>query len=288
MAVIRNTAAMRLSGSIGNTTYYTQGRRQLARVSQNSSNYGESARRTEKQQRRRVLFSNLVNFYKTSANWMHGAFESKLPNQSDYNKFMQVNLPSTRVALNKDQALQGCSVYDSYIISQGSMKSISLTRSENTVTTDLSYTETAEVIAAESLGHFSALLIANNPWLYNGCQLSFLIYTLDFKGPRLPELRMSRAELTLDDTSPEPMSKFSITPYLSSAGGKLTWNSLSPDDYVAIILSDSTSGKLLVSTQRLVPGDVETVDSYATEAVVQAAIDSYGVDPVYFLESGDM
>lgn len=286
MAIIRNTAAMRLKGSVGNTTYYTQGGRQLARVSQNSSNYGETARRSPAQQRRRVMWANLVNFYKVSANWMHGAFESKKKNETDYNKFMSVNLPSARIALTKDQAVQGAVVYDNFIISQGTLRSIELTRITEGIVTSLDlFLSTAEIQAA-TIGFFSQRLIGRNPWLTNGCQLSFIIYSLNFDRQNNPYLSMSREELCIDTTSEQPMSELPITEHLYGTGARLGWKDVSEDDYVAVILSDSTDGTLKVSSQRLVPGDTETVESFTTEAKIQAAMESYGVDPTYFLESG--
>lgn len=277
---------MRLRGKVGNTTYYTQGGRQIARVSENSSNYGEDARRSPKQQRRRVMWANLVNFYKVSANWMHGAFETKKANETDYNKFMSVNLPSARVALTKEQAVQGCCVYDSFIVSQGTMYNIAITRSGNTATTNIRNGLTAQYLKQSTIGAVSAHLIDKNPWLYNGCQLSFINYSLDFDGPGLPKLRMGRAEFTLDTTSEEQFDTLDIADYLDANGGFLTWNELDEDGYVTIILSDSTNGSLKVSTQSLVPGDADMPASYATEEKVQAAMESYGVDQAYFLESG--
>lgn len=286
MAVIRNTAAMRLKGSVGNTTYYVQGRRQIARVSQNSSNYGESARRSPAQQRRRVLWANLVNFYKVSANWMKGAFETKAANETDYNKFMSVNLPVTRVALTKEQAAQGCCLPDSYTISQGTMRHINIARSANTASMDIVMNYSTEQLADLNVGQFSSLLIEWNPWLYNGCQLSFMIYAFDMTTYGFPKITFSRAELCIDKTDQTPLKDLPIGPYLGSAENFLTWNQLDEDAYIAVILSDSTTGTLKVSTQQLIPGDSETVASYATPEKVEAAMQTYGVDEVRFLDSG--
>lgn len=277
---------MRLRGKVGNTTYYTQGGRQIARVSENSSNYGVDARRSFAQQRRRVLWANLVNFYKVSEGWMKGAFETKNPTQSDYNKFMSVNLPITRVALTKEQALRGCSVYDSYIISQGSLHTIQLTRSGNVATSDIvSYVQDEEW-ATITRGEFSQTLIDYNPWLKAGCQLSFIIYRLDFPATHDPRLSVAIAEFTLDPTSGALFSTLPISPYLKTVSGKLTWNDLDPDAYIAIVVSDSTSGQLKVSSQQLIAGDVDMPADYATEEVVRAAIDTYGLDAARFLDSG--
>lgn len=286
MGVIRNTAAMRIRGKIGNTTYYTQGRRQIARVSENSSNYGEDARRSPAQQRRRVMWPNLVNFYKASTSWIHGAFETKKAAQSDYNKFMQLNVPLARIPLTKEQAEQGACVYDSFIVSQGSLPTIVLTRSNNTITTNIAFGWTQEEVAAGTLGQVSQVLINNNSFLANGCQLSFIGYVLTFGPNNIPSVVCHRAELCLDTASTMPMSSHPLGEVLGSASSHLAWLSTDPDSYYAIVLSDSTSGQLRVSSQRLVPGDEDIVATYANEAHIQAAIESYGVDAARFLDSG--
>lgn len=286
MAIIRNTAAMRLKGSVGNTTYYTQGARQIARVSQNSSNYGISARRSPAQQRRRVVWANLVNFYKTSQNWMHGAFETKARNETDYNKFMSLNLPIARVALTKDQAAIGCCVYDSYMVSQGSLYSIAITRSGNVATTNIACNYLPDDLTNQTLGGLSAHLFGTNPWLETGAQLSFISYWYEQDNMGNPHLRLGRTEVCLDVNSDVLLKDIPLFEHIKNIEGRLCWVDLDPDNYLTVIHSNSSSGTIKVSTQSLVPGDEEMPASYATEAKVRAAMESYGVDPSYFLESG--
>lgn len=285
MAVIRNTAAMRLRGKVGNTTYYTQGRRQIARVSENSSNYGEDARRSPAQQRRRVMWANLVNFYKISANWMHGAFETKKANESDYNRFMSLNLPNARVALPRDLAIQGCCVADAFVISQGTLQSVELVRSENTAQLSILSNFSAAQIANASIANFSKQLLQLNPWMLEGMQLSFIQYSSNGSASK-PMAQLGREEITLSTTDSTQMSTLSISEHLDTSATRLIWKDLDPDAYIAVIVSDSTHGPLRVSTQSLIPGDENWPAGYATEDAINAAIATYGVDPERFLDSG--
>lgn len=288
MAVIRNTAAMRLRGKVGNTTYYTQGRRQIARVSENSSNYGTEARRSPAQQARRILWANLVNIYKASKFWMKGAFETKASNETDYNKFMSVNLPLARIALTKEQASIGCAVLDEYYISQGSLHPVTITRSGNIIRTDIvSYYLTSET-PNKNLGTFSSYLISANPWLKEGSQLSFIGYTQDFHVSGSPKVYVQAAELTLDTSSTTLLADLPLFEHLTNEGGFLEWKDTDPDAYYAVVHSNSVNGTLEVSSQRLLAGDTEPAEQYSSATQQRQAMQSYGVDEAYFLESGDM
>lgn len=286
MAIIRNTAAMRLKGSVGNTTYYTQGGRQLARVSQNSTNYGESARRSPAQQTRRVKWSNLVSFYKISENWIHGAFESKSVTQSDYNKFMSVNLPAARIALNKDEASVNACVLDEFIVSMGSLKSFDITRTTGLVHTGL--TMRGHFEANMPVSDFSKWLIFYNPYLSYGMQISLVVYEQIKDSFLFPKVLMGRYELTLDKDDARQLDKvWDGFAFSLGTDGSLDITGVDDENYVTVILSDSTSGSLKVSTQRLVKGDDAMATQYSTNARVKDAIDSYGVDQARFLDSGD-
>lgn len=286
MATIRNTASMRLKGRVGNTTYYSQGGRMLARVSQNSTNWGDSARRSLAQQQRRVKWSNLVSFYKISENWIHGAFEGKKATQSDYNKFMSVNLPAARVALTKDMAAVNACVLDEFIISQGTLKSFDITRSEDEVNTNLllssTFWEENVTVAKLSQG-----LLWNNTYLTAGMQITLVVYEQIIDSFLNPKVLMTRHEMTLDTTDTRPaQSLFGAYP-LTNKNHRLYIGGIDAEVYCALILSDSTSGTLKVSTQRLVKGDDAMAIEYSDAAHVQAAVNSYGVDPTRFLDSGD-
>ena len=54
MAVTRNNLSMKMNGKVGAYSFYTStGGRQVARIANNSSNYGETAKRTVAMQTRR-------------------------------------------------------------------------------------------------------------------------------------------------------------------------------------------------------------------------------------------
>lgn len=285
MAVIRNTAAMRLRGKVGNTTYYTQGRRQLARVSENSSNYGEEARRSPAQQARRVKWSNLVQFFRLAAPYLKGAFETKLPSQSDYNVFMAKNLPNARINLTKEQALQGCCVLDTFMISEGSLRQVNLQVTSSAVITDLpaSAESTAAITTIKAL--FNAIKAAW-PALEENTQLT-IFSTIDASGVlESPKVEVRPREVTLRSDDNDTIAHYldSVTCHVNN--GVLEFHGLNEDGYYAVILSNSNDGHLRTSTAVLQPGDTSLAIEYRKPEREAVAIQSYGVDQERFLDSG--
>lgn len=285
MAIIRNTAAMRYKGKVGNTTFYTQGGRQLARVSQNSSNYGDTARRSELQQSRRVKWSNLVRFYTICSKYLKGSFQTKLRTQTDYNKFMSKNLVSARIALTKSQAEQGCCVLDTFLISEGDLTPIELTLAETRITTSIKARgDEGEQIT--TVGALFERIKDINPEIKLGSQLSLFSCGQYFAPGNLPFVDVVAYELTFDDKDGDTIASHfgNIECYIHD--GYVTFSPLSPDGYYAMVHSTSASGQLRVSTARLIAGDSEPAENYSSAEQVERAAASYGVDPSVFFDSG--
>ena len=83
MAKIRVMSNQRRVGRVGDTTYYVRDGEQIARQSQNNSNYGATASRTPAQMSRRVKWANLVNLFKGMKSWQPKAYDFKKKGQTD-------------------------------------------------------------------------------------------------------------------------------------------------------------------------------------------------------------
>lgn len=277
MGIIRNAANRKIRGRIGDTTYYVSMERQIARQALNGSNYGESARRTEAQQSRRVKWSNLVNFYKLSKGWMPKAFESKKKGQSDYNRFMSVNLGTTKVALTKDEAIQGGCVVEPFVITQGSLRSIEV----NKLSSSRWGTNIAIGIPVDRdtpVSAFSAAVIAANNWIEEGMQLSFVSYQQFTNSAEVPQCTCAFYEVTLDTTNTKPLYDFLPQFCASVEDGFLCTSEGISQGCFAYILSDQRGGKVRVSSQTLENNNRSMISLYSTPMQTRKAIDSYGLD----------
>lgn len=278
MALVRNAANTLRKGRIGETTYYTSKGRQIARQSLNNSNYGESARRSLAQQTRRVKWANLVNFYKLCAGWMPKAFETKKAGQTDYNKFMQLNVNAQRVALTRDQAINGGCVVDAFTITQGSLIPATGSLDNNLIISTLNIQNFGSGWGSLTVGQFSSSLIELNNHIKAGMQLSLVMVGQTIDGASIPRAAVDFREVILDPDSTELISK-----YMGNVlGGTTSENSLLNATLGtavggAFIISEQTETGLKVSSEVLV-GNFSTAEQYSTAAVVDAAIATYGLD----------
>lgn len=286
MAVIRNTASALARGRIGNTTYYVANGQQVARQSKNNSNYGDQASRTESQQVRRVKWSNLVNFYKACMFWMPKAFENKKRNQSDYNRFMQVNIGSTSVALTKDMAANGCSVVEPFVVSQGSLQPIELQAGPASLGWYTDIEISAAITAQTTIADLSADIIAKNPEWQNGDNLAMVQFrnVLDSRG--YPYVSTLYYEFTLDTTNENLFKSTGDGAYFFSEqlstkyyiGTGADWAVQNNSVGVVFIHTRKVGGQLMTSSQAITVDDGEYISQFSTQAAIDAAVASYGVN----------
>lgn len=290
MATIRSTASDIRKGRVGNTSYYYLKGQQIARQSRNNSNYGPEARRSEAQQSRRVLWSNLVNLYKACSFWMPKAFESKTRAQSDYNAFMSKNISSSMVSLTKVQSEKGCAVVDSYVISQGSLPPIGTTGADaqNQLFTDIKVSSSAALEG--TLGAFSSDVIAQNAGYVNGDNIAFVLFENWADGTEYPYAATRYFEITLDTASSAPLSDNPIMQLLElySDGGTIGFGSYitqnpRPVGWASIHTRQDGS-TLKVSSQSIVLIKPIIRDAFNTQLQKLAAMESYGVDPSVLLD----
>lgn len=283
MGVIRNAANQKIRGRVGATTYYVSEGRQIARQALNNSNYGATAKRTPAQQSNRVKWANLVNFYKACRSWMPKAFETKKAGQSDYNRLMQVNLPYTRIYLTRNQAAVGACIADGYIISQGSLPSVELQQSGEFFKTNI-YTGNLTITAQTTVSQFTAAVVDNNINIREGMQLSFVsvLQVIDSLG--VPRLNVAFYEVTLSSTNNSPLRDY--LPELCSVVQEncLACQFPQPLGAFTYVVSDQSSGKLLVSTQQLTTYNSAVIAAYSSAAQLAAAIESYKVDEGVILD----
>lgn len=285
MAIIRNTASALRKGRVGNTTYYVLAGQQIARQSRNNSNYGETASRTVSQQTRRVKWSNLVNCYKLMAFWQKKAYESLSAGQTDYNKFMQLNINSSTVALTKDMAASGAGVWESWQISQGSLEPIAVAYVAQGDSYRSSLLLSSAITADTTIAALSRSILDNNAAYQDGDNIAFVLFfnSAADNGYYYPQCRYF--EFTLDTSNSALFSTLPVSQFMASVAalddvylgsiGQISdfWDVVG----VVMVHTRRIGGKLSVSSQRIVIGNPDFVNDLSTQAAIDAAIASYGV-----------
>ena len=278
---------MKMNGRVGAFSYYTtSGGRQVARIANNGSNYGESAKRTVAMQKRRTRWGNVVSFYSANKDLMARAFERKSANLSDYNRFMQLNIPIASVALTKDAFLKGWCVLQGYTIADGYLPEIqSSLLEEDGFVFDLLCTLDGEFVDY-TIGQISVNLIDNNPQILEGDQITFINWTNSGVNGGGVRLYRHLCEMTIDRNSQMQFSELRYSNIVASTGSKVIIQGQGEVFGQAIIHSRSVGGSLLVSPAKIALSSTTFIDQFSNADAVQQAIKSYGVDSEKLLEPG--
>lgn len=287
MAVTRNNLSMKMNGKVGAYSFYTStGGRQVARIANNSSNYGETAKRTVAMQTRRSRWGNLVSFYSANKDLMARAYERKGANLSDYNRFMQLNIPLATVSLVKDDFMRGMAILQEYVIADGSLPEIDVAEVQEDGCVFNLLTSLDGEFASYTIGAISVDLLDKNPQLQVGDQITFVSYSNAGATPSTIRIYRHLCEMTIDTKSAVSFGTLKYANMVAGNGLKIV---LAGDGNVfgqAIIHSRSVGGNLLVSRAKIALNSDTLVRQFSAPEAVKKAIDSYGVDAEKLLEPG--
>lgn len=287
MAIVKNfwlvNQKKRLGGAV---IYQAMGQTRSRELAASVSNP-----RTQSQMSQRVRWANLVNLYRVNRDWMKYAFETKKQNQSEYNKFMSLNVSTSRIFLTKQMAAAGSCVVDDYLITQGTLPSVEITQQPSYFHSNIFFDQAGVLVSDATISEVSRSLLAANPVLREGDQLSFIRLTqMTNAATGFPYVVVRRYEVLLNTTSQEKFYDYMPSDYIvqQSFGNN---SCLSVEDSgnaggFALIISRTIGGKTYVSTQRIiVANNAATIGQYSSEAALQAAIDSYGQSEDAFLST---
>ena len=287
MAVTRNNLSMKMIGRVGAYSFYTStGGRQVARVANNSSNYGETAKRTVAMQTRRSRWGNIVSFYSANKDLMARAFERKAKNISDYNRFMQLNIPIATVSLVKDDFVRGMAILQEYVIADGSLPEIGAAEIEEEGMVFNLLTGIDGEFAEHTIGQISIDLLDHNPQLQEGDQLTFVSYTNRGGTPSTIRIYRRLCEMTIDSRSAVSFGTLKDSNMIAGNGLKIVVAGQGDVFGQAVIHSRSVGGTLQVSRAKILLNSDTLVSQFSAPEAVQKAIDSYGVDTENLLEPG--
>jgi len=247
--------------------------------------------RTESQMGQRVKWSQLVNFYRVNSNWMKYAFETKKTAQSEYNKFMSLNITNSQVYFTKAQAAAGSCIVYPYIMTQGSLPSIEFTANAGSWSSNIYLPDGASLTSSTVVSQFSMELKQANPAIREGDQISFIRLTQMNNGDTgYPYVIVRKYEFIVDSTSTALVGSYlpldyigvlniGATPQLGVIDSGLSGGFL-------MILSRTQGGKTYVSSQSIIPVSMDAIIAqYGTDAQKAEAIASYGENADAFLSS---
>lgn len=278
-------------GRVGAYSMYVRAGEQIVRQRQNASNYGETASRTYSQQVRRVMWSNLVNQFRAVSFWQPRAYENIRAGQTDYNKFMSLNVNAATLPLTKQMASDGATIITPVIVSQGSLPSPVTLINEDNFAIDLIGNDAA-ASAMATVGDFSAIIIQYNPNFLAGDALCFVGARNWVDLSETPRASCDYVEVVLNPSDTTPLTSlgagFSLGWDATAQQFTFYWSRSTDQPVVAgtCIHTRRNVSSLAVSTEKLVMLSEDIIDMYSGEEWLQECIDSYGVSTLVPLEPG--
>lgn len=294
MAISKNLYTRGMSQRLGGAVFYQNNGQTVVRELAPSVKNP----RTTAQMIQRARLANLVSMYRVNLEWMkRGAFETKKPTQSDYNKFVSVNSAAQPLYFTKAMVAGGASVVDAYMITQGSYPSVTTTLSgdgQNIVSNlylDPTVITGTVAVATTTVAELTEALLSQNDIIKEGDQLSVILNYQRMSSASVPFVIAQSFELILSTSDTRTLSAVGFPEAFVSVqqgANKALAISVNNDQMgAAIILSRTVGGRIMVSTQELVlSGQQKTVVSqYRTQSALDAYMKSYGEGSNDFLDS---
>lgn len=239
--------------------------------------------RTTAQQKHRMKWPNLIKMYAGVAPLLNDAFENKPQGLSDYNMFVKVNFPGTKVYLTRSEVVANACVAAPYQITMGSLDSIQLTGEAGSSVTDINL-GALEITAETTVREFSNAVVTYNLDFDYGDQIAFIQVDQSVNPiTGYPQCRFTGESVVLDKGSETKLLNRVSTAGFSVKEGKLACQMA--EDFqgaYAWVHSRKENGKTLVSTQVLtILNDLYA--EYSSEAAYQRAVATYGGENSNFL-----
>lgn len=270
------------TGKLGETVFYRANGEQRNRA------YLRQIRnpRSLAQMRRRIKFPNLVNFWRVARPIVAMAMQTKRTAQSDYNKFISLNLAANNTYLLKSEAAAGATAVAPYQITAGTLPTIGMRSPE------VSNIRVGEL--SGSVSAVSAAILTANPSLQNGDMLSFVVFGQTIDNAGLPRVVANAFKFKLDvadvatDFDDSIVTIGSIAPTSSDNYLAFEYGSVEYDQYAAaVILSRPSENGWEVSTEWLALERGGFDPSQSLSGVTESeALASYGYSPEAFLNPG--
>lgn len=231
----------------------------------------------------RVRWMNVINMYKTFGGSLKDCFETKRRNESDYNRFVAMNMHASPVYLTRQEAEEGACIAAPYHVSQGSLPSINVTGTDATAFTDI-YLGKFTIDADTTIAALAEAIVENNPgWQYYD-QLSYFSALQLTDGNGVPYVEGTRARVNLNPTDKRTLWSLAPSYGFSTTSGYLGHGQFVGQGAFCWVHSRRGSdSRVLVSSQSLVANNDLMALYGSTEAMTEAMI-SYNVSENIFIK----
>ena len=276
----------KLNGSAGNLTFRQKSGKTIVseKITQTTN------AKTELQLKHRMKWANIIREYQVLQPYMKLAFGGTRNGRNDYNKFVSTNLSMIPVYLTKAEVNAGMCIVAPYEITQGNVKSITISGKGKKAVTDISL-GTLSITSTTTVAEFSNDEVLNNKLYEYGDQITyFLVHQVVNEVTNIPMAEVDACCIVLDKSNEAKLLALVDARGFSVQEGCLA--ALASNDFgnhgMVWIHSRKHNAKTVISTQYLVCEN-KLLEQYQSDDAYQNAVESYGgVNDVYLTPSGKL
>lgn len=238
---------------------------------------------TRSQVSQRVRIANVVAMYRAIRSLANHSFEGAKDGQTSYNLFLKANLTDNSVVLTKEAVSLGACVVAPYLVSRGNMPSIIVSGLGSDAITNISVGSLA-ISESTTVGQFADALVANNPGLNYGDQLTYLSITQSTDANTgYPVAAATIYEVSLQQGDASILRDYMPEVATTIRNGRLAHGELIANGgFCWIVSRKKADGSLSISTQRIILTSKDVASQYQGATAITKAISSYGFnsDPI--------
>lgn len=276
----------KLNGSAGNLTFRQKSGKTIVseKITQTTN------AKTELQLKHRMKWANIIREYQVLQPYMKLAFGGTRNGRNDYNKFVSTNLSMIPVYLTKAEVNAGMCIVAPYEITQGNVKSITISGKGKKAVTDISL-GTLSITGTTTVAEFSNAVVLNNKLYEYGDQITyFLVHQVVNEVTNIPMAEVDACCIVLNKSNEAKLLALVDARGFSVQEGCLA--ALASNDFgdhgMVWIHSRKHNAKTVISTQYLVCEN-KLLEQYQGDDAYQNAVESYGgVNDVYLTPSGKL
>lgn len=248
--------------------------------------------RTTAQMKQRTQLNNLVACYRVLKPAIEMGFENKASNQSNYNAFVGKNMNvGTLVFNDKDSVKAGVTIVAPYQITSGTLSPVVMQGAAPNAITNIALGALA-IGPTTTIGQFSSAILANNPQIVSGMQLSYIsmVQRVDTEVippasiALIPRAYVEKYEITLNVENAALLSDSFPARALGVTDGFLSHVADSLLGGYTWVWSQKVGTLIKVSSQRLNVTSLSTLADYVGSAAQTRAGSSYNAVNGAFLD----
>lgn len=260
-----------IAGRVGEEVFFVRNGRQMVRTYVPPTMIHNP--RTQRQMAVRTRWANIVAAYKNLAGTLTGCFETRRAGQTDYNRFVGMNMQVPPVYLTRREAELGACIAAGYYISQGSLPEVIVGTDDGTAHTDIRL-GSLELDCRTTVAALARAVVSLNADYEYGDRIAYYALLQSVATDGTPYVQRLYACLHLSPADQRPLAETLAPEGFSARCGFLARHPEAAPGAFAWMHTRGNGKRMLVSPQRLTVAN-PLLRLYTSDEAKERAIRSY-------------